>query len=60
MTEQDLDAAYTALCNGLAEAGEPRAQRFLAMLCMALLVEFDSAQEVLPLIESVRQRCLQD
>ena len=57
MTPEDLDTTYTALCNALAQAGPEQAERFLAMLCLALLVEFDDAGQVLPLIESVRQRC---
>ncbi|MBA2962760.1 MULTISPECIES: hypothetical protein [Ramlibacter] len=56
MTDQDLDLAYTAVCHALAEAGPQQAQRLLAMLCLALLVRFDRAEDVLPVIESVRQR----
>ena len=54
MTEQDLDLAYTALCRALGEVGPEQAERFLAMLAMALLVRCDGADEVLPLIDSVR------
>jgi hypothetical protein len=59
MTDQDLDLAYTAVCNALAAAGPQRSERLLAMLCLALLVRIDCAEDVLPLIESVRQRALE-
>jgi hypothetical protein len=59
MTDPDLDAAYTAVCHALAQAGPQHAERFLAMLCLSLLVRFDSADEVLPVIESVRARALE-
>ena len=55
MTEQDLDLAYTALCRALGEVGPQQAERFLAMLAMALVVRCERADEVLPLIDSVRE-----
>ena len=55
MTEQDLDLAYTALCRALGEVGPQQAERFLAMLTMALVVRCERADEVLPLIDSVRE-----
>ena len=55
MTEQELDVAYTALCRALGEVGPEQAERFLAMLSMALLVRCDRADELLPLIDSVRE-----
>lgn len=57
MSEQELDVAYTALCRALGEVGPAQAERFLAMLSLALLVRCDGADEVLPLIESVKARC---
>ncbi len=59
MNSDELDRAYTALCNGMADAGEANAQRFLAMLCMGLLVRVDRADDVLQLIDVVRQRCVE-
>ncbi|TFY98211.1 hypothetical protein [Ramlibacter humi] len=56
MNDQDLDIAYTAICHALGEVGPENAQRFLAMLCLALMARSDSAGDVLPLIESVRAR----
>lgn len=55
MTEQELDVAYTALCRALGEVGPGQAERFLAMLAMGLLVRCERADEVLPLIDSVRE-----
>jgi hypothetical protein len=57
MNPEELDVAYTALCNALAEAGQPNAERFLAMLCLALMARSERAADVLPLIESVKSRC---
>ena len=55
MTEQELDVAYTAVCRALGEVGPEQAERFLAMLAMGLLVRLERADEVLPLIDSVRE-----
>jgi hypothetical protein len=60
MTDADLDASYTALCEALATVGEGRSQLLLSMVCLALLARRDSAAEVLPLIASARDRCLQE
>lgn len=57
MSEQELDVAYTALCRALGDVGPEQAERFLAMLAMGLLVRFERADEVLPLIASVREQC---
>ena len=57
MNEQDLDIAYTAVCRALGEVGPAHAERFLAMLCLGLLVRSDDAQAVLALVESVKARC---
>jgi hypothetical protein len=60
MTDADLDRSYTALCNALADVGEPRSALLLSMVCLALLARRDSADEVLPLIARARERCLQE
>ncbi|CAA9396780.1 MAG: hypothetical protein AVDCRST_MAG51-645 [uncultured Ramlibacter sp.] len=57
MNPEELDLAYTALCNALADAGQPNTERFLAMLCLALMARCESAADVLPLIEAVKVRC---
>ncbi|HYD77328.1 hypothetical protein [Ramlibacter sp.] len=59
MTDEELDRAYTALCNGMAEVGEAHAQRFLALLCMGLLVRVDRGEDVLELIEVVKARSVE-
>jgi len=58
MTEQELDLAYTALCRALGEVGPEQSERFLAMLAMGLIVRCERADEVLPLIDSVRESLL--
>jgi hypothetical protein len=57
MTDQELDAAYTAVCRALGEVGEANAQRFLAMLSLALIARCGDGQEVLAVVEQVRARC---
>lgn len=57
MSEEELDRAYTALCNALAEAGEDQAQRFLAMVCLGLIARFDRPEEVLALVDQVKAHC---
>lgn len=59
MTDEELDRAYTALCTGMAEVGEANARRFLALLCMGLLVRVDRGEDVLELIEIVKERCVE-
>ena len=54
MTDQDLDACYTAVCRALGEVGEANTQRFLAMLCLQLMARGESARDVLPLVEQVK------
>lgn len=57
MTDQDLDRSYTALCESLAAVGEPKAQLFLSMICLALMARFERADDVLALIRTVRAQC---
>jgi len=58
MTDADLDRSYTALCQALGEVGEEKAPLFLAMLSLAWMARAGAAQDVLPDIERIRQRCL--
>jgi hypothetical protein len=57
MSPEELDVAYTHLCEALADAGEAQSQRFLAMLSLALLARSENAADVLALIDAVGQRC---
>lgn len=57
MTDQDLDRSYTALCQSLAAVGEERAPLFLSMMCLALMARCERADDVLPLVASVRAHC---
>ena len=57
MTDQDLDRSYTALCESLAAVGEPKAQLFLSMMCLALMARFQNADDVLALIHTVQAQC---
>ena len=58
MNEQELDHAYTTLCNALAEVGEPHAQRLLAMVCLGLMARQADPAEVLALISRAKEQCL--
>ena len=60
MTDTDLDRSYTALSQALSQVGEDRSQLFLAMLSLALLARAERADDVLPLLDQVRARCLQE
>jgi hypothetical protein len=57
MTDDDLDRSYGALCEALAGVGETNAQLFLSMVCLALMARYESAGDVLPLIENVQAQC---
>lgn len=57
MTDQDLDRSYTALCESLAAVGEPKAQLFLSMICLALMARFERADDVVALIRTVHAQC---
>ncbi|HYF20357.1 MAG TPA: hypothetical protein VEA40_21005 [Ramlibacter sp.] len=59
MNDADLDGVYTALCHAMADVGEAHAQRFLAMLCLALLVRQEEPDEMLRLIDQVKARAIE-
>ena len=50
MTDSELDAAYTALCEALAAAGEPAAMPLLARFALLAMVEIDDPEAVRRLI----------
>lgn len=41
MTTEELDEAYTLLCQQVARAGEPQAALYLARLAVLLILECD-------------------
>lgn len=57
MTDTDLDATYTALCQALAAVGPAQAPLFLSMVCLSLVSRCEAAADVLPLIENARVQC---
>jgi hypothetical protein len=57
MTDEELDRSYTAMCEAMAQVGEGKSQLFLSMLCLALMARYESAAQVLPLIENVQAQC---
>ncbi|RJG05504.1 hypothetical protein D3870_05255 [Noviherbaspirillum cavernae] len=58
MTDHDLDRAYTALSNALAQVGEDKAALFLATFSLALLARQSDAEAVLPLIAQAERLAL--
>jgi hypothetical protein len=60
MTDADLDRSYTALCQALGAVGPRRSELLLAMVALGLIARSAQADDVLPLIERARARCLQD
>jgi hypothetical protein len=57
MNDDDLDRSYSALCESLACVGEEKAQLFLSMVCLSLMVRYERAEDVLPLIANVQAQC---
>lgn len=57
MTDTDLDRAYTALCETLADVGQADAPLFLCMVCLSLMSRMARADEVLPLIANAHRHC---
>jgi hypothetical protein len=57
MTDDDLDRSYSALCQALATVGQPQAELFLSMVCLALMARYERAEDVLPLIANVQAQC---
>ncbi|MET0312559.1 MAG: hypothetical protein ABW051_10955 [Burkholderiaceae bacterium] len=60
MTDNELDVAYTALCEALGEVGQERAPLLLSMLALSLMSRFPSAAEVLPLIATAKAQSLDE
>lgn len=60
MTDADLDRSYTRLCQALGDVGQERSELLLAMVALGLLARCERAEDVLPLIERARARCLEE
>lgn len=60
MKDAELDQSYTALCEAMAQVGEPRAPLLLSMVCLALISRLDQAEKVLPLIANARDQLLHE
>ncbi len=60
MQAEELDLAYTELCQALARAGEPQAPLFLATLCLALIAHQPASAGVLAAIQQAEQLCAQN
>jgi dihydrodipicolinate synthase/N-acetylneuraminate lyase len=51
MQAEDLDLAYTRLCEAMGRTGEARAPLLLAMVCLGLISRQQTLAPVLALIE---------
>ena len=51
MTDPELDAVYTALCDALSAAGEPASLQLLSRFALLAMVEIDDAGVIGSLIE---------
>ena len=57
MNADDLDLAYTRLCEAMARVGEAQAPLFLAMVSLALLSRQANPQDALAAIERAEAAC---
>ena len=57
MTDEDLDRSYSALCEALASVGESRSELFLSMVCLSVMARYESAEDVITLIDHVKSAC---
>jgi hypothetical protein len=58
MTPDELDHAYTRLCQTMERVGEPATPRLLAMMTLALMARQADGAPVLDLIKQVEAACL--
>ncbi|TDF64321.1 hypothetical protein [Cupriavidus sp. L7L] len=56
MQADDLDLAYTRLCEAMGRVGEARSPLLLAMMCLGLMSRQDSLAPVLALIDEAEAR----
>lgn len=59
MNDADLDRCYTAVAHALGEVGPQRSELLLAMLALGLIARSPTPQDVLALVASARERCLE-
>lgn len=58
MNSDDLDLAYTALCEALGRAGTDKAALLLATLCLAMLAREPNRESALALIAQAERLAL--
>ncbi|SOY69559.1 hypothetical protein CBM2589_A90894 [Cupriavidus taiwanensis] len=56
MQAEDLDIAYTRLCEAMGRTGEARAPLLLAMVCLGLMSRQQALAPVLALIDEAEAR----
>ncbi len=56
MQAEELDLAYTRLCDAVAAVGQDQAPLLLAMVCLGLMSRQDTLAPVLALIETAEAR----
>ena len=60
MQAEDLDQAYTRLCEAMGRTGEARAPLLLAMVCLGLMSRQPALAPVLALIDEAEARSRQE
>jgi hypothetical protein len=60
MKADELDGAYTALCESMARVGEAGAPQFLAMVSLSLMARMNDAPTVMKLIAQAETTCRKD
>jgi hypothetical protein len=58
VTDPELDAAYTRLCNVMTSLGEPEATLFLARFALLAITHIDDTQAVTRLIDDAAEDLL--
>ncbi|MEM5429515.1 hypothetical protein [Cupriavidus oxalaticus] len=56
MQADDLDLAYTRLCEAMGRVGEERSPLLLAMMCLGLMSRQETLAPVLALIDEAEAR----
>ncbi len=57
MTPEDIDVAYSSLCEAMSRVGEDKSPMLLAALCLSLITRHDDVAVVESLIRQAEAAC---
>ncbi len=57
MTSEEIDLAYSSLCEAMSRVGETRSPLLLAALCLSMITRHDNLAEVQALIQQAEAAC---